>query len=132
MPRSVSASRRDGLGTLVAPPSWLRSCCLPPRSAIQAPLVVQSPLTIPSQRRARARHHSRDACDAHFQARAMTTSSAGLLATRGLDAWRDAGKALTEERRHGCRSDEAVQQERSRRRSDERLRGITLRAEAAR
>src|SRR5579863_512990 len=27
---------------LVAPPSWLRSCCLPPRSAILAPLVVQS------------------------------------------------------------------------------------------
>ena len=31
---------------LVAPPSWLRSCCLAPRSAIRAPLVVQSLLSI--------------------------------------------------------------------------------------
>jgi hypothetical protein len=76
--------------------------------------------------------HSRDACDANFQARAMPTSSAGLAATQGLGAWRDAEKALTEERRHGCRSDEAAQQERSRRRSDERLSGITPRAEAVR
>jgi len=54
------------------------------------------------------------------------------LVTLGLGAWRDAEKALTEERRHGCRSDEAVQQERSRRRSDERLLGIMPRAEALR
>jgi hypothetical protein len=36
----------DAPEPLVAPPSWLRSCCLPPRSAIQAPLVVQSLLSI--------------------------------------------------------------------------------------
>jgi len=36
----------------------------------------------------------------------------------------DAEKALTEERSHGWRSDEAAQQERSRKRSDERLRGV--------
>lgn len=47
-----SALRRDDAGTLVAPPSWLRSCCLPPRSAIRAALVVQSPRIVPSQRRA--------------------------------------------------------------------------------
>jgi len=47
------------------------------------------------------------------------------VATRALGGWRDAEEALTEERRHGCRSDEAVQQERSRMRSDERLLGIT-------
>jgi hypothetical protein len=32
----------DASEPLVAPPSWLRSCCLPPRYAIRAPLVVQS------------------------------------------------------------------------------------------
>jgi len=101
------------------PPSWLRSS-------------LHTPRTTPWQRRARAQHHSRDACDANFQARAMTASSAGLLATRGLGARRDAEKFLTEERRHGCRSDEAEKQERSRMRSDERLHGITPRVEAVR
>jgi hypothetical protein len=36
---------RDASEPLVAPSSWLRSCCLPPRSAIRAPLVVQSLLS---------------------------------------------------------------------------------------
>jgi hypothetical protein len=37
---------RNASEPLVAPPSWLRSCCLAPRSAIRAPLVVQSLLSI--------------------------------------------------------------------------------------
>jgi hypothetical protein len=64
MPRSVSALRRDGSGTLafshpvktLLPESSLSTSCL--RSDIQRPL------TIPSQRRDRARHHSRNACEA--------------------------------------------------------------------
>ena len=64
MPRSVSALQRDGSGTLafshpvktLLPESSLSTSCL--RSDIQRPL------TIPSQRRARARHHSRNACEA--------------------------------------------------------------------
>jgi len=45
---------------------------------------------------------------------------------------RDAEKARTDERSHGWRSEEAEQQERSRMRSDERLRGLMSLVEATR
>jgi hypothetical protein len=130
--RSVSAPPRDGKGALT---EERRHGCRSDEAVQQERSWRRSdgrPRNIPRRRRDRAQHHSRDACDANFQARTMTASSARLLATLGLGARRDAEKALTEERRHGCRSDEAAQQERSWRRSDERLLGITSRAEALR
>jgi len=132
MPCSGSASRRDGAGPLVAPhPAPLLLHCLVAPASMPT-LLGQSPLTIASRRRARTRHLSRHACDANFQAKATPKSSAKLLVPQGLAAWRAAEEALTEERRHGCRSDEAVQQERSRMRSDERLLSRTPSREASR
>ena len=65
------------------------------------------------------------------QARVMRGSSLPV-SVRCLGERRDAEKARTDERSHGWRSEEAEQQERSRIRSDERLRGITSLAEATR
>ena len=124
MPRPVSPSRQDGLGTLVAPPpaTLLLRCLVAPASMPALP--GQSPLTIPSRRRARAQHRSRDACDANFQARAVTASSASLFATQGLGAWRDAEEALHDERSlDGGARRQAVGAQPGWR-SDERLRSI--------
>lgn len=63
------------------------------------------------------------------QVRATPQGSPQGLAL-GLGEGRVAEKARTDERSHGWRSEEAEQQERSRMRSDERLRGITSLAEA--
>jgi hypothetical protein len=66
-----------------------------------------------------------------FRAR-VTPQSSPRVSTLGLGERRDAEKARTDERSHGWRSEEAEQQERSRMRSDERLRGVTSLAEGGR
>jgi hypothetical protein len=65
-------------------------------------------------------------------ARATPQSFRVALTLAGLGTRRDAEQARTDERSHGWRSEEAAQQERSRRRSEERLRGVPSRAEAQR
>lgn len=95
-------------------------------------LLHQTPLTIPAQPRT-TKPSIGERGNANSLARAMPERLAIPAAWLGLSARRGASKARTDEPfgfaqgrlRHGWRSEEAAQQERSWKRSDERLRGIT-------